>query len=295
MSKVFDVEVSRQFDVVNKEWSEQIYLKLYLSMFTSGLVSELSPKLTVTLLAIASFMDNKGECYPTQEQIAERLGISRQTANQWINDLLKFRWNGKPLVTREKRRVKGSPNEFSIYTVLPVSHVAIFDSNVKKDDSPMSNSDDTPMSKNEDSLCQDSLTETRTNKQEPIKQDIEFKTAKDVILYFVKKYEETYGVKYSVNWSREGGMVKSKLLDVFSSKEIKDALDVLFEIYDERWSRPKFLRPTLGAFCSWAVNDCIAEAKSRQEEHKEMENVEEHGGQDVNDILAKLRARREKR
>ncbi|MGM1023569.1 MAG: helix-turn-helix domain-containing protein, partial [Bacillota bacterium] len=125
-NEMFSVEVNKSYNVLNQEWQSEIYFKIYLSMFKSGLVRELGSDRFAVLLAIASFMDESGKCYPTQEQIAETLGISRTTANKRINSLLEFRWNGRPIIERQKVRFKAAPNENSVYTVLPLSQLAIF-------------------------------------------------------------------------------------------------------------------------------------------------------------------------
>ncbi|QGG47663.1 helix-turn-helix domain-containing protein [Heliorestis convoluta] len=138
------LEVKQSFNVLNKTWDNQIFLKLYVSLFTSGLVSQLGSDRTITLLAIASFMNEKGECYPTQEQIAERIGVTRKTAARYIESLLNFRWNDQPIITRiKKRNSSNALIEFSVYTVLPLSQVAIFHSQI---DAPEGIDDTPPMS-----------------------------------------------------------------------------------------------------------------------------------------------------
>lgn len=69
-----------------------------------GLIADLGAKRWSTYCVIVSFMNEYRECYPTQEQIAERLGVSRQTANKYVNELVEFRWLGRPLVRAIKER-----------------------------------------------------------------------------------------------------------------------------------------------------------------------------------------------
>lgn len=70
--------------------------------FESGLITQLGDKNAMTLLTLVSFVDEKGCCYPTQSQIAERLGVSRRAMHDRIHDLLSFRWQGSPIVKRIK-------------------------------------------------------------------------------------------------------------------------------------------------------------------------------------------------
>lgn len=79
-----------------------------------------------TLCVIASYMNERGECYPTQAQIARGIGTSRQAASERIKRLLEYRWNGKPVVVAVKYRKKGRFDN-NRYTVLPISGLTIFD------------------------------------------------------------------------------------------------------------------------------------------------------------------------
>lgn len=72
-------------------------------------------------------MDENGDCYPSQDQIARDLGISRETANRRIQSLLRFRFDGKPVVKAVRLRNKGGEWENVRYTILPVAQVKIFE------------------------------------------------------------------------------------------------------------------------------------------------------------------------
>jgi len=62
-------------------------------------------------------MDENGDCYPSQEQVARDLGCSRVTANRRIQSLLRFRFNGEPVITAIKLRNKGGTWENIRYTI----------------------------------------------------------------------------------------------------------------------------------------------------------------------------------
>ena len=78
--------------------NREMFVKMYLSTIESGLLRELGLEGWITLCVLALHMDDDGLCYPTQEQIAEALGISRTRANTRIKELTDFRFYGKPLV-----------------------------------------------------------------------------------------------------------------------------------------------------------------------------------------------------
>lgn len=111
--------------------SDNVYLRLYLSAFRDGLVADLGPNNFMTLLAIASFMDKSGKAFPTQKQIAERLGVHENTVNRTLKNLLEYRFDGKPIITREKIP-KNNGFHSSIYQIHPISQLAIFNSPIEK-------------------------------------------------------------------------------------------------------------------------------------------------------------------
>lgn len=127
MSENSLVSVERQTEYsINKQKHEtRIFVKMYVDAVRSGLIADMGAKNWTTLCVIASFMDEKGECYPTQDYIAKGLGVSRQTANKYVNDLLEYRWQGQPVVRVVKERNKGKFAN-NRYTVLPVSNLEIF-------------------------------------------------------------------------------------------------------------------------------------------------------------------------
>jgi len=99
---------------------------MYVSAVRDGLIADMGPRNWTALCVIASFMDGKGECYPTQAQIAKGLGVSRQSANKYVNDLLEYHWQGQAVVTAIKARESNGRWENTRYTVLPVSNLEIF-------------------------------------------------------------------------------------------------------------------------------------------------------------------------
>lgn len=135
--KLVTVEMNQSYDVINKEWKNEVYVKLYRTALSTGLVAELGAKRWTTLCVIALYMQEDGTCYPTQKQIAEGLGVSLRTANEYINDLLDFRWHGKPIVQRAmvKGVSNGSGYLHSVYTILPLSQFAIFNGKIEVPDS----------------------------------------------------------------------------------------------------------------------------------------------------------------
>jgi hypothetical protein len=236
---LFSVEVNKSYNVIDQEWQSEIYFKIYLSMFKSGLVRELGSDRFAVLMAIASFMDDTGKCYPTQEQIAEILGISRATANKRINSLLEFRWNSRPIIERQKVRFKMSPNENSVYTVLPLSQLAIFKGEIEAVDA----NPDPEKEKQRRSVVDD---------------------RRELVAYFIDKYRETYSVTFGVNWGRDMGHAR-RILANRTLDEAKQLIDIVFEEYEERWATKEYARPSLGQVASWLGDKAAQIASERAE------------------------------
>lgn len=109
--------------------SDDLFFRVYLYMMNSGLYAALGKERIFVLFALAKYMDQKGECYPTMETLAKDLGVTIQTVNKYIQSLLAFRWKGEPLVSvRKNRRGPGWVN--NVYTIHPNSQIAIFNEKV---------------------------------------------------------------------------------------------------------------------------------------------------------------------
>ena len=147
-NKLVSIEIQKEFDVIKKDWQEQVFVKLYVAARTSGFLSEIPDRDWKTLCILATFMDTCGNCYPSQDEIAFALGVSRQTANERIKSLLEYTWQGKHVITMVKHRrkeaatgKKGQRWENNLYTILPISNL-FFGKNDVTDEKPMSGNPD---------------------------------------------------------------------------------------------------------------------------------------------------------
>lgn len=105
-----------------------IFVKFHVESVRSGLLAELDPRLWSTLCAIATHMDAKGECWPTQERLAGLLGVTRPTAGKNIRDLVAFRLKatGEPIMLAKKVRSNEGKFDNTVYTILPNSGFTIY-------------------------------------------------------------------------------------------------------------------------------------------------------------------------
>jgi hypothetical protein len=131
--KLIALEIEKEFDVFEKTWENRVFVKLFVAARTSGLLKKMSDREFKTLIALALYMDENGDCFPSQDQIARDLGCSRETANRRIQSLLRFRFNGEPVVHSLKTRNKEGKWDNVRYTILPVAQIKIFEKPSKEE------------------------------------------------------------------------------------------------------------------------------------------------------------------
>lgn len=114
--------------------NDDIYVKFYKSALTSGLIGALGSERWQTLSALALFMNDRGECFPSQDLIAEYLNVRRETVNRRIKSLCDFRWHGEPIITKELTK---HPTKQTYYRVkYHIAKDAGFQFGNREDDGP---------------------------------------------------------------------------------------------------------------------------------------------------------------
>ncbi|SFH22784.1 Helix-turn-helix domain-containing protein [Desulfotomaculum arcticum] len=263
----------------------EVYFRVYTQAFRSGLVRALGKERWLLLTVLASYMDESGKCYPTQEQLAQDMGVSRYTVIRLIALLKDFTFNGKPIITVEKHG--NGFNNNNVYSILPNALIAIFNGQVNNDTS------NPGMLQPYNYLNGKTSQETNTNNIQlisntTVSNDKELlKDGRAVATYFAHKYRETYNVNYSINWGRDGANGK-KLLRIFTPDQLKDIIDVVLSEYEERWKNSKYPRPTLGQIASWLGNEAMALVEQVKEREARLEAAEQEQPQDVEAIMARL-------
>lgn len=130
---------------------------------------------------------------------------------------------------------------------------------------PDINTDNKPINKTninnslkQDKDIQDIQQDTTTITTDNLVDKTVINNSKDFINYFCNKYYSVYSTKYIPNYSREGGMVKNKLLKQFNSDTLVAIIDTFIDNYSAKWAKKQYPYPTIGALCSWAANDCLS-------------------------------------
>lgn len=124
---LISVESQTERSLTDGKSDTRIFVKMYKSAVTSGLIADMGADNWQTLCVIASYMDEKGDCFPTQSQIAKGLGISRTSANRRVKKLAEYRWQGRPVIEAIRKRSPTGQWENTRYTILPISQLRIFD------------------------------------------------------------------------------------------------------------------------------------------------------------------------
>jgi hypothetical protein len=121
------VEFQTEVDVATGDRERRMFIKMYFEARDSGLLAAIPGELWKMLCCLATYMNEDGNCYPTQDRIARDLGIRRQRVNERIQDLLNFRFQGQPVLSlKPKTRFRGRWSN-NVYRIQPVSALKIFD------------------------------------------------------------------------------------------------------------------------------------------------------------------------
>jgi hypothetical protein len=119
------VNFEREVDVVTGKGETRRFVKMYFEARDSGLLATLPDELWKTLCVLATYLDENGHCFPSQERIAKDLGIGRQAVNKRIQRLREFRFAGKPLINISRSTVPqgvgGTRRDKNSYQLYPIA------------------------------------------------------------------------------------------------------------------------------------------------------------------------------
>jgi hypothetical protein len=123
------VEFQTEVDIATGDREKRMFVKMYFDARDSGLLAALPDELWKTLCCLATYIDEEGNCCPSQALLGEALGISRQHINYRIKRLLAFRFHGEPIltVTKSQKQQGGSRWANNVYRLRPITGLAMFD------------------------------------------------------------------------------------------------------------------------------------------------------------------------
>jgi hypothetical protein len=124
------VEFQTEIDVATGNREKRMFVKMYFDARDSGLLAALPDELWKTLCCLATYIDEDGNCCPSQALLGKAWSVSRQHINYRIKRLLAFRFHGEPILTVTKSRQKqqgGSRWANNVYRLRPITGLAMFD------------------------------------------------------------------------------------------------------------------------------------------------------------------------
>lgn len=131
--RLVSVESQSEYNITSGRSETRIFVKMYVDAVKKGLIADIGAERWQTLCVLSSFMNANGECYPTQDQIAGALNLSRESANRRIKALCDYRWQGRPLVVKQRARDEKTQRwDNARYTIMPISQLAIFDGDTEE-------------------------------------------------------------------------------------------------------------------------------------------------------------------
>lgn len=208
------------------EISHEGKVSMDISAVRGGFIKEVGANRLPVLLAIMAFIDKDGRAYPSQRKLSELTGQSVNTITKIVNELLEIEYNGSHILSRELIQSDGGAKKKSVYTVhdAMMTHSGAFKAVAQvPEEYP-----DNPL------------------------------TAKEVVIYFLNKYKEVYGIEYPVNWARDMGLAKKKLLNKFKTDEdLLAVIDFAVSNYQEKWANQSYPLPTLSMLSGWLGNSAF--------------------------------------
>lgn len=287
---LFSVSHDKEINLGNGKTVNNVYVRVYTSLFTSGLVAKMGSNRFTTLMALASYMDAQGECYPTQIQLADAIGVHKNTVNKYINELLDFTIDEKPLVTRTKIN-RGQGKISSYYKIHPLSQLAKFDGAITPVNTQIK---DSLITKGSDELITTDCDIIKVKNNNHLINNntdvLEVTNSSNAIKYFQQVYRNKYGVNYTVsNYGREGKIMKDKLLTPYPDMA-KEIIDIAVNMYDDLFKNARYPRPSVAMF-SWAANQIVPmveEERKATELHSQSESLEDEAEQRMLEKMNKL-------
>lgn len=236
VEQLLTIGFNKEFDIINRKERLETYLKVNTKAIRGGLIKELGATDFAVLMAIASFMDSEGNCYPTQRQIAKITGMSLTTINTAISRLLKFKINDRPLL---ERKLKGDGIRKNSYYSFTNYLEGI-----------------------------EELQLSSTDNDKP-------KSAKDYLALFCQVYEETFETPYTPNYGRDMKLIKDKLISTYSEQDIIYIIETGIRDYAIKYSNPKYKYPTVLMITGWLGNTVIADKKADDKIHNTVTSIED--------------------
>jgi hypothetical protein len=182
-------------------------------------------------VALATFMNDKGQCYPSRKAIAERFGISSRAVTEEIGKLEKAGF-------MSVSRASGKVSKYSLTPDQSDRGVKTITTTSDSPDTPALNDPDTP----DQSDTRKEPRKKSGKKRSATKTNGEAKSRDNPVNriqdYFVEAYKAKFGGEPSLNYARAGKAIKGWLDKGHTEEIITKAIDAFFTD-DDDWLRTK--------------------------------------------------------
>lgn len=246
---VMSVDFATGYNTLSDEVTNQGRVCIDMASIQSGLIKHIGANKVGLLLTIVSYMDSNGNAFPSQRKLAELTGVSKNTVNKLINELLEVEVDGQKVLRREF--IGKGTKKRSLYYIHAgeITNSAEIEKQIGAD--------------------------KRMN-------------SRDVALYFTEVYQETFGNGYVANWGRDLSLIKNKLLPAYKDDEVlTGVIDTAIKGYKRNWSTPKYPLPTIPMLCTWLSNAAygVYEQTHKEEQEKEERMQKAHELDDTDKAL----------
>lgn len=235
---ILTVDFRQSFSSLTEDVENTARVCIDLKAIQSGLIKEVGANRFAILLSILSYMDSSGRAFPSQDKIAELTGQGRATVQRNLDALCEAEFKGQRLLFRD---VVGTIRKKTIYTL---------------NQAMITNTEDV-----EEALAKETI--------QPKAEVIKGMNARDVGMYFLDVFEQSFGFKYNMTFARELSMIKNKLISKYSDDEIKAIINIGVGEYKDRWAKPSYPHPTVSMICGWVGNEAISIYKAQQDEEQQ--------------------------
>lgn len=107
---------------------EALFVKISIKIFKDdGFLRAIGLERLQTLIALAMYMDKHGYCFPSESLLAKDLRVSVTQVSKRIKDLTSFRWNGQPIVYKERQERQKGKFQSNHYSIQFECGLSIFD------------------------------------------------------------------------------------------------------------------------------------------------------------------------
>lgn len=225
------VDFRKEYSTAEKGVVASSRVCISLDAIHSGLIKEIGANRMAILLAIISHMDENGQCFPSQEKIAELTGQGRATIQRNLQELCEVEFNGQKLLHRE---LVGKTRKKTMYTISAGAITA------------------TDLTENKAKVMSTAM------------------NSKDFVNYFAEKFSEYFGQGHTPNYSREGAIFK-RLLGTYEPETLKEIIDTVMSHYRNKWYKPQYPHPTVYQLGSWLADEAYKIVKAEKEQTEQFE------------------------